>query len=114
MSRRDLLIFSASAPIARPLQAAAQQKATPMIGFLSSASAEAFAPFLPAFRGSLEEAGYVEGAKSASNSPERPVNTTNDRHRSVFFPRRDQIARLAAVYSLPTIYSIERSQPRAA
>ena len=32
---------------------------------MSSGSAEAFTPILPAFRGGLEEAGYVEGRNVA-------------------------------------------------
>jgi hypothetical protein len=33
----------------------------PVIGYLSSQSAEALAPILPAFRDGLKEAGYIEG-----------------------------------------------------
>jgi putative ABC transport system substrate-binding protein len=58
--RRELLLLLGGAmATAGPLRA--QQKAMPVVGFLSSGSAEAFAPILPAFRGGLEEAGYVEG-----------------------------------------------------
>src|SRR5262249_6157492 len=39
----------------------AQKKAMPVIGYLSSQSAEALAPILPAFRDGLKEAGYIEG-----------------------------------------------------
>src|ERR1700730_531408 len=39
----------------------ALQKAMPVIGYLSSQSAEALAPILPAFRDGLKEAGYIEG-----------------------------------------------------
>jgi len=48
-----------------PLAARAQQKAIPVIGFLSSASAEGFAPILPAFHNGLKEAGYVDGRNVA-------------------------------------------------
>jgi putative ABC transport system substrate-binding protein len=44
------------------LQAAhAQQREMPVIGFLHSASPEAHAPTMAAFREALKEAGYVEG-----------------------------------------------------
>src|SRR4051794_29947849 len=39
----------------------AQQPAVPVIGFLSSASAETFAHLVEAFHRGLNEAGYVEG-----------------------------------------------------
>jgi hypothetical protein len=43
MNRRDLLILLPGAGLARPLPAVAQQKATPLLGFLGSTSAEVFA-----------------------------------------------------------------------
>ncbi len=59
MDRRELLVLLAARGIAGP--AGAQQKAIPVIGFLSSGSAELFAPVAAAFRDRLGEAGYVEG-----------------------------------------------------
>jgi putative ABC transport system substrate-binding protein len=48
-----------------PRNLRAQQKAMPVIGFLGSASAGAFAPFIAAFRQGLGEAGYIEGQNVA-------------------------------------------------
>jgi putative tryptophan/tyrosine transport system substrate-binding protein len=60
MKRRELLLLLGGALMtARGLRA--QQKAMPVIGFLSSGSPGPFAPFVAAFRQGLSETGYVEG-----------------------------------------------------
>jgi putative ABC transport system substrate-binding protein len=60
MRRRELILLLGGAmTAARALYA--QQKAMPVIGFLSSASPGPFAPFVAAFRQGLSESGYVEG-----------------------------------------------------
>jgi putative ABC transport system substrate-binding protein len=48
-----------------PLAARAQQQAMPVVGFLSSGSANTYAHFLSAFLQSLNEAGYFEGRNVA-------------------------------------------------
>src|SRR6516165_10100170 len=60
MRRRELLLLVGGAATASRVSRA-QQKAMPVIGYLSSQSAEALAPILPAFRDGLKEAGYIEG-----------------------------------------------------
>ena len=60
MKRRELLLLLGGALMtARGLRA--QQKAMPVIGFLSSGSPGPFAPFVAAFHQGLSETGYVEG-----------------------------------------------------
>jgi putative ABC transport system substrate-binding protein len=44
-----------------PAAGRAQAQATPVIGFLHSASAQKFAPLVAAFRDGLKQAGFVEG-----------------------------------------------------
>ena len=61
MNRRDLLILCAGTAIAWPLIAHAQQKAMPVIGYLSLGSPGPSTPWLAAFRQGLSETGYVEG-----------------------------------------------------
>src|SRR5260221_12011232 len=59
MKRRGFIVLIGGAA-ALPLAARAEQPGMPGVGFLSSASPEAFAPYLDAFRLGLEQAGFVE------------------------------------------------------
>ena len=65
MRRRDFIILLAGAMGGWPSAVRAQQKAMPVIGYLSSGSPGSFAPFGAAFRHGLSEIGYVEGQSVA-------------------------------------------------
>jgi ABC-type uncharacterized transport system substrate-binding protein len=64
MRRRELILFS-GAVVAWPLAARAQQKAIPVIGYLSQRSPTDSASIVAAFRQGLKEVGYVEGQNVA-------------------------------------------------
>jgi putative ABC transport system substrate-binding protein len=64
MKRRELLLLLGGMMIAAPALRA-QQKAMPVIGYLSSGSTGTGAIYLAAFRQGLNEAGYVEGQNVA-------------------------------------------------
>jgi len=59
--RRREFITSIGGAILCSVAARAQQSATPVVGFLNSASAQRYAHFSAAFLKGLDEAGYVDG-----------------------------------------------------
>jgi putative ABC transport system substrate-binding protein len=64
MKRRELMLLLGGALTAAPALRA-QQKAMPVIGYLTSASPGPDAPYVAAFRQGLSETGYVEGQNVA-------------------------------------------------
>jgi len=65
MRRRDFFGVLGGSVVTWPFAASAQPAAMPIIGFLSSATAEGFAPFVDAAKKGLSEAGYSEGRNLA-------------------------------------------------
>lgn len=65
MKRRECVALLGITAIARPIVALSQTSAIPVIGFLCSASAIPWAPYLAGFRKGLIETGLVEGTDVA-------------------------------------------------
>jgi putative tryptophan/tyrosine transport system substrate-binding protein len=65
MKRREFITLVGGAAAAWPVAVPAQQPTTTILGFLSSASADAFRPYVAAFRAGLAETGHVEGSSLA-------------------------------------------------
>jgi putative ABC transport system substrate-binding protein len=61
MKRREFITLLGGLAATWPSPAGAQQTARPVVGFVSSASAASYAPFVTAFRQGLSENDYVEG-----------------------------------------------------
>ena len=63
MNRRELMLLLGGATIA-PRALRAEQKAMPVIGYLSTGSPSTAAPVVAAFQQGLSETGFVDGQKS--------------------------------------------------
>jgi putative ABC transport system substrate-binding protein len=61
LNRRDFISRLAVTASAWPLAARAQQPAMPVVGFINGGTADAYAPFVAAFRKGLNETGFVDG-----------------------------------------------------
>ena len=68
MNRREFITLLGGAAAMLPLAARAQQPSLSMVGFLSGALPESFAPVLASVRQGLQEAGFVEGRNVAIES----------------------------------------------
>jgi putative ABC transport system substrate-binding protein len=64
LRRREIVAVLGGA-VAWPFAARAQQRAMPVVGYLSARSPESDVPYLAAFRQGLNESGYVEGRNVA-------------------------------------------------
>ena len=65
MRRRDFITLACGAATAWPMAVRAQPSTPPVIGFLHSATASAYARMTAALRKSLKDAGYIEGQNVA-------------------------------------------------
>src|SRR5262245_63011995 len=110
MRRREFIKAATASAVAWPLAARAQQRATPVIGFLDGQS---FDPHLmTAFRQALKDAGYIEGRnveiyfRSANGQTDRLVTLAGDivgRRVAVIVTTGGGAAALAAYAATTTI-----------
>jgi putative tryptophan/tyrosine transport system substrate-binding protein len=83
MRRREFITLLGGAAATWPLAARAQQRALPIIGFLSSAAPGPFKQFVEAFQRGLNEKGFIEGQNATIESIAGPKVTLTGSRRSL-------------------------------
>jgi putative tryptophan/tyrosine transport system substrate-binding protein len=116
MRRREFITLVGGAAINCPMVARAQQRAVPLIGYLSAASPEPSAQTVAAFRKGLSEMGYVEGQNIAveyrwassdiARLPELATDLISRRVALIVAPGSVQaaLAAKAASATIPTVF----------
>jgi putative ABC transport system substrate-binding protein len=118
MRRRDFIKVIAGSAIGWPLAARAQQKAMPVIGFLSGWSSSDSVEYLEYYRRGLAESGYVEGRNVAiefryaegrfERLPELVADLVQRRVNVIAIPNTtaSAFAAKAATQTIPIVFSL--------
>ena len=122
MKRRDFIKVIAGSVAAWPLAARAQQPGMPVVGFLNSASPEAFPDRLRAFHRGLKDTGFVEGENVAivyrwgenqiDRLPELAADLVRRRVAVIAVNTPAALAAKAATASIPIVFLLNEDPVR--